>query len=260
MTLRSRMRTGLVAGAGLAVMLGASMATAADYTLKLNHVAGANTPVQVCSEVMEGYMERMSNNRFDVQVYPAAQLGNFRQSVESVQLGSLELTFTTGGGIANLFGPIQAFDIPYLLKNDRVVNRVMEDAELNKVLGDDILSALKTVRMVGMSGNHGWRSFFIDKGPTANLPQDWQGKKIRTIESPISMELARAVGLSPDADSLAGALHLARHGHRVRDEELADGHHLDGFPAVPQVPVPGSAHLHHVLLVDERSVPTGSAA
>jgi TRAP-type C4-dicarboxylate transport system substrate-binding protein len=197
MTLKSKMRTGLVAGAGLAVMLGASMVTAADYTLKLNHVAGANTPVQVCSEVMEGYMERMSDNRFDVQVYPAAQLGNFRQSVESVQLGSLELTFTTGGGIANLFGPIQAFDIPYLLKNDRVVNRVMEDAELNKMLGDDILSALKTVRMVGMTGNHGWRSFFIDKGPTVNLPQDWQGKKIRTIESPISMELARAVGLSP---------------------------------------------------------------
>ena len=197
MTVSTRIRTGLMAGAGLVAMLGASMATAQETVMKVNHVASANTPVQVCLEVMEGYMERMSSNRYDVQIYPAAQLGNFRQSVEAVQLGSLELSFTTGGGISNLFGPIQAFDIPYLLKNDRVVNKVMEDPQLNKLLGDDILEALQTVRMVGMTGNHGWRSFFIDKGPTTNLPADWEGKKIRTIESPISMALARAGGLSP---------------------------------------------------------------
>ncbi len=197
MKARSRIRTGLAAGAGVAALLGAGVAAAQETVLKVNHVASANTPVQVCLEVMEGYMERTSGNRFDVQVYPAAQLGNFRQSVEAVQLGSLELTFTTGGGISNLFGPIQAFDIPYLLKNDRVVNKVMEDQELNEMLNNDVLEALQTVRMVGMSGNHGWRSFFIDKGPTSSLPGDWEGKKIRTIESPISMELAKAVGLAP---------------------------------------------------------------
>ena len=197
MTVRSRIRTGLAAGAGIAAMLGAGMAPAADFDLKVAHVASSTTPVQICIDVMEGYMERMSGGRIDVQSYPAGQLGNFRQNVEQVQLGSLELTFTTGGGISNLFGPIQAFDIPYLLKNDRVVNKVMEDDEINQTLGDDLLEALKTVRLVGLSGNHGWRSFFIDKGPTNNLPGDWQGKKIRTIESPISMELARAVGLNP---------------------------------------------------------------
>ena len=197
MTFTSRFRASLVAGAGAVALLSGSSVMAAETVLKFNHVASANTPVQVCAEVMEGYVERMSGGRIDMQVYPAAQLGNFRQSVESVQLGSLELTFTTGGGISNMFGPIQAFDIPYLLKNDRVVNKVMEDAELNQTLGDDLLSALNTVRLVGITGNHGWRSFFIDSGPTANIPGDWQGKKIRTIESPISMELARAVGLAP---------------------------------------------------------------
>jgi TRAP-type C4-dicarboxylate transport system substrate-binding protein len=197
MTVRSRIRAGLAAGAGISAMLGAGMAAAAEFDLKVAHVASSTTPVHICIDVMEGYMERMSGGRIDVQSYPAGQLGNFRQNVEQVQLGSLELTFTTGGGISNLFGPIQAFDIPYLLKNDRVVNKVMEDDEINQTLGDDLLEALKTVRLVGLSGNHGWRSFFIDKGPTNNLPGDWEGKKIRTIESPISMELARAVGLNP---------------------------------------------------------------
>ena len=48
----------------------------------------------------------------------------------------LQLTFTTGGGISNIFGPIQAFDIPYLFRNDRVVNKVMEDQELMDMLAD----------------------------------------------------------------------------------------------------------------------------
>jgi TRAP-type C4-dicarboxylate transport system substrate-binding protein len=189
----------LVLGASVSLgLFGATPgALAAEFEFKVAHVGAVTQPIQKCVEVMKSYVETYSNNRIDMQIFPAGQLGNFRQNVEQVQLGSLELSFTTGGGISNLFGPIQAFDIPYLLKNDRVVNKVMEDPELNKLLGDDIFESLKTIRMVGMTGNHGWRSFFIDKGPTNNLPADWQGKKIRVIESPISIELAKAVGFAP---------------------------------------------------------------
>ena len=71
MTVKSSVRAGLVAGSGLAAMLGASVATAAEFDLKVAHVAGANTPVQVCLEVMEGYVQRISGDRIDFQIYPA---------------------------------------------------------------------------------------------------------------------------------------------------------------------------------------------
>ena len=172
-------------------------ALAAEFEFKVAHVGAVTQPIQKCVEVMKSYVDTYSNNRIDMQIFPAGQLGNFRQNVEQVQIGSIEMSITTGGGISNVHGPIQAFDIPYLFKNDRIIGKVREDAELNQMLGDDILKATKTVRLFGISGSGGWRSFVLDKGPINKLPDDWQGKKIRTVESPISMELARAVGLAP---------------------------------------------------------------
>jgi len=67
MTVRSRIRAGLAAGAGISAMLGAGMAAAAEFDLKVAHVASSTTPVHICIDVMEGYMERMSGGRFDVQ-------------------------------------------------------------------------------------------------------------------------------------------------------------------------------------------------
>ena len=175
--------------------LASGAATSADFTLKIGHVAATTQPLYTCVEVMKSYVERYSRGKIAVEHYPAGQLGNFRQSVEQVQLGSLELTNTTGGGISNIFPQIQAFDIPYLFKSDRVIDKIMADQVLTAKLRADVLKATKTVRLVGMSGDHGWRSFFTDI--PVKTASDLKGVKVRTIESPITMELARALGANP---------------------------------------------------------------
>ncbi|MGI9479986.1 MAG: TRAP transporter substrate-binding protein DctP [Hyphomicrobiaceae bacterium] len=195
--MNKKMKTKLLPlGAALALALTTVPGQAADFTMKVAHVAATTQPLYTCVEVLKAHVERFSGGRIAVEHYPAGQLGNFRQSVEQVQLGTLELTNTTGGGISNIFGPIQAFDIPYLFRDDRVADKVMLDPILNARLQKDVLKATgNTVRLIGMSGDHGWRSFFT------NVPvkkaSDLKGVKVRTIESPITMELARSLGANP---------------------------------------------------------------
>ncbi len=195
--LRSKLRSSvcLLAGGGLSLALAATNVHSAEFTMKVAHVAATTQPMYTCVEVMKSYIELHSRGRIEVEHYPAGQLGNFRQSVEQVQLGSLELTNTTGGGISNIFGPIQAFDIPYLFKSERVIDKIMEDAILAKKLREDVLKATGTVRLIGMSGDHGWRSFFTNV--EVKTASDLAGVKVRTIESPITMELASALGANP---------------------------------------------------------------
>lgn len=178
-----------------ALLLGVTAVQAADYTLKIGHVAAVAQPMYTCVEVMKSYVERYSNGRVAVEHYPAGQLGNFRQNVEQIQLGTLEMSITTGGGISNVFGPIQAFDIPYLYRDDRVIRKFMQDEELTARLRKDVLEATGTVLLLGMSGDHGWRDFFSSE--PVRTAADLEGVKMRTIESPISMELARALGMNP---------------------------------------------------------------
>jgi TRAP-type C4-dicarboxylate transport system substrate-binding protein len=189
-------RAGLAAGVGIAIAFGVSAANAVDFELKVAHVSSQSQPVYTCVEVMKQYVKNYAPGRMEVQHFPAGQLGNFRQNVEQVQLGSLELTFTTGGGISNVFPPVQAFDIPYLFRDEQVIDKVMNDRILNEKLRQDVLKATQTVRLIGNSGDHGWRSFFVKDGPRRTA-EDMKGIKVRTIESPISMELARAVGMNP---------------------------------------------------------------
>ena len=89
---------------------------------------------------------------------PGRATWQLRQNVEQVQLGTLEMSITTGGGISNVFGPIQAFDIPYLYRDDRVIRKFMQDPELTASLRKDVLEATGTVLLLGMSGDHGWRT------------------------------------------------------------------------------------------------------
>lgn len=172
-----------------------SAAQAADYTLKIGHVAAVSQPLSTCAEVMKSHVERYSGGRIEVQHYPAGQLGNFRENVEAVQIGTLEMTLTSGGGIANFFGPIQAFDIPYLFANDQVMDKVMADRALTEKLRADVLDATGTVRLMGMTGGVGWRDFFADT--PVKTAADLEGVKMRTVESPVSMEFASALGMNP---------------------------------------------------------------
>ena len=107
--MNKKMKTKLLSLAG-ALALSTVPLHAADFTMKVGHVAATTQPLYTCVEVLKAHVERFSGGRIAVEHYPAGQLGNFRQSVEQVQLGTLELTNTTGGGISNIFGPIQAFE------------------------------------------------------------------------------------------------------------------------------------------------------
>ncbi|MXY65422.1 MAG: hypothetical protein F4206_16605 [Gammaproteobacteria bacterium] len=178
------------------LLFGTSAAQAeAEFTMKIGHVAAVTQPLFDCAEVMKAHVEKYSSGRIEVEHYPAGQLGNFRQNIEQIQLETLEVTLTSGGGISNVFPPIQAFDIPYLFNGDRIIEKVMEDSELNARLRADVLKASDNVRLLGMTGGPGWRDFFSKK--PVRTAADLEGIKMRTIESPVAMELSRALGMNP---------------------------------------------------------------
>ena len=75
-------------------------AAAAEFTLKYGHVGPVESDDQIPGEFLKAFLSSRSNGRIDVEIYPASQLGNFRDMIEQVQLNTLELTHTTVGGMA----------------------------------------------------------------------------------------------------------------------------------------------------------------
>ena len=54
---------------------------AAEFTLKYGHVGPVTSDDQVPGEFLKSFLESRSNGRIAVEIYPGAQLGNFRDMI-----------------------------------------------------------------------------------------------------------------------------------------------------------------------------------
>lgn len=183
----------------VAILASGCLATASlaqEHRLRVGLVTPDAQAATKAARVMAFQIEAESQGRIDVEVFPAGQLGNFREMAEQVQLGTLEMTFTTGGGVAGIFPAIQAFDLQYMLPNDRVASIVKSDPELIALLREETLKATGTLRLLNVSNSGRWRSFFT-RDQKVETAEDLDGLKIRTIASPIQGKFVEALGANP---------------------------------------------------------------
>jgi tripartite ATP-independent transporter DctP family solute receptor len=183
----------LVAGM-LAVCLPAA-SFAAEFTLKYGHVGPVTSDDQVPGEFLKSFLESRSNGRIAVEIYPGAQLGNFRDQIEQVQLNTLELTHTTVGGIASFWPELQVTDIPYMMNGDTIAEHISQSSFFDEVR-EEILKATGNVRLVAVGNTGRWRNFFTTN-KLIKSAADMKGVKMRTINSPLQIEFIKALGGNP---------------------------------------------------------------
>ncbi|MCC3306359.1 TRAP transporter substrate-binding protein DctP [Sneathiella sp. HT1-7] len=181
----------------VSTVMSMSVGVAADtYTLKYGHVTAASdvSDDHIAALWLEDFLERNSNGRIQVEIFPAAQLGGFREMLEQVQLGTLEMTQTTGGGISGFFPEIQVLDIPYILPNDLVTTKLGESVFFDKVRAE-VLKKTQNLRLVAVANTGNWRNFVTNK-PVTDV-SGLETLKIRTIDSPIQLKFTEALGANP---------------------------------------------------------------
>lgn len=175
----------------------AGPAAAAEFTLKYGHVGPATeiSDDHIPGVFLKSFLESRSQGRIAVEIYPASQLGGFRELIEQVQLGTLELTHTTVGGASAFLPEIQVTDIPYMIRDDLVAERLGQGPFFDK-LRDAFLEKTGNVRLVAMGNTGRWRSFFL-KDRFAKSPADLSGVKIRVVDSLLQIDFMKSLGANP---------------------------------------------------------------
>lgn len=177
-------------------VFGISSAIAADTTLKIGFLGSQTDEDYEGSIVFEDYVESRTNGAVEVEIYHSGQFcGNFRECIEGVQSGALEITISTIGGFGNLWGPGQVLDLPYLLRDDRVAECVFDGPFVNQ-LRDQVLQEIPGMRLMMVGNTGGWRNF-ATTSTLIKSPSDVAGLKIRTIPADIQKELVKLLGGNP---------------------------------------------------------------
>lgn len=170
----------------------------AEVTIRIAFLASSDDEDYVGAIAFKESVEAAAGGRVSVQVFPSGQYcGSERECIEALQGGTLEMHQTTFGGLAALFGPAQALDLPYTFADDAIAECVM-DGPLLAQMGDAILEQGLGLRLMAVGNTGGWRSFATTR-QRIQSPADLARLRIRTLPSALEQEMVRALGASPTA-------------------------------------------------------------
>jgi TRAP-type transport system periplasmic protein len=184
----SRLLGALAVAASIALPISAVAQTA----MKINIAVAQNSHYGVAIDTFAREVEARTNGRYKIQTFYAGALGAERESVEGVQLGTLDLTLTSTGPLPNFVPEVAILDIPFLFRDYAHARAVLDGP-----IGQEMLLKFPPKGMVGLAwAENGFRHMTNSKRPV-NLPEDLKGLKMRTMENPIHIEAYRQFGILP---------------------------------------------------------------
>jgi tripartite ATP-independent transporter DctP family solute receptor len=183
-------RSALAAAATAAVLLAAP--ASAQETLKMNISIGQNSHYGVAIDAFAREVEKRTNGRYKVQNFYAGALGAERESIEAVQLGTLDLTMTSTGPVPNFVPEVAILDIPFLFRDYAHARGVLDGP-----IGQDMLTKFQSKGIQALAwGENGFRHMTNNRR-AVNSPDDLKGLKMRTMENPVHMQAYKQFGIIP---------------------------------------------------------------
>ncbi len=180
--------------------------------LKLGHSLDRKHSVHIAMKYMADRVKELSDGKLQINIYPGGVLGSERESLELLQLGSLDITKVSAAALEGFVEEYKVFGLPYLFKNKEHAFAVMDGP-----IGEEILSKGNSLWLTGLCFyDAGARSFY--SSVPIRKPSDLEGLKIRVMPSITSFSMVRAMGGSPTPISW-GELYTALQGKVVDGAE-----------------------------------------
>jgi TRAP-type transport system periplasmic protein len=183
------------AAAVVGLGFGFAVSAAAQVTIKIGTtVPEGDNPQTQAFRAMAEYVSFRSGGEMDVQVFYGGALGGDRELLEQVQNNTLQMTVVADGAVANFFPEIQVVAVPYLFSSSDHALTFFNTSPFFKDVAERMEKA--TGLKILMAAESGFRNITNNVRPV-KTPADMVGLKMRTMESPVFMELMRSVGAAP---------------------------------------------------------------
>jgi tripartite ATP-independent transporter DctP family solute receptor len=186
---------------GLAILMSVLLAgcivseaagSGAAITIRVGHVLAPEHPYQLGLEKFGSLVSEKTNGNVKVEVFHSSQLGNERDLIESLQLGTVEMCVVSTAPLSSFTTKFSVFDLPFIFSETNKTREILDGP-----IGQGILDTLDAQGIIGLCYfENGFRNI-TNKVRPITKPEDLRGLKIRTMESPIHMASFRVMGADP---------------------------------------------------------------
>ena len=184
----------LTAGlAGTVALLPFSAAHAQSKAVfKASDVQPPGYPTVAATENLGKKLAAATNGRLTLQMYPSAQLGGEKETIEQTQIGAIQMLRVSAGALGPIVDEVNVVNMPFLFKSIEHSEKMMDGP-----IGQDLLdriSANPGANLVALCWmNSGARSIYNTKRPIRTV-EDIKGLKIRVIGNPIFIDMMNGLG------------------------------------------------------------------
>lgn len=161
----------------------------AQTVLKWAHVYEVGEPYHTEALWAAEEIKKRTNGRYEIQVFPASQLGNENQINEGLGLGTVDIIYTGVAFAGATHKPISITNAPYILRNFDHWKAYRDSPLFEKVskgyeekTGHEILALTY----------YGQRHVTANKAITK--PEDMKGMKLRVPPAPLFLMFTKSVG------------------------------------------------------------------
>lgn len=140
----------------------------------------------------EEQVEKLSEGRIDVELFPGGSLGGSADIFNGVQDGSIEMCVNIYPPFAQFSDAFLLYNLPYLFSSAEVAFEFL-DSDIAKDIAKSIED--KGFKQLAVFDG-GFRNTSNNKAPIKH-PNDLKGLKIRTLDNPIQLDYFKAYGANP---------------------------------------------------------------
>jgi len=162
--------------------------------MRLAHAANEVHPGHIAAVKFKEALEKLAPGRFNLQIFPNRQLGDDKQSLESVIAGTVEMAGSSGVLYPLVTGrpAFNAYQLPFLIRDYEHFTKLATGD-----IGQKILDDLAPAGLIGLQTTDiGQRNFLSVHKPVKTIA-DFAGLKTRIVPVPLHKQIWEAVGTAP---------------------------------------------------------------
>jgi TRAP-type C4-dicarboxylate transport system substrate-binding protein len=122
-----RLFVGAAAAAAVSATLCIAPAQAQDKQVwNASDVHPLGYPNVVAIENMGKKLEKDTNGRISIQMYPAMQLGGEKEMIEQAQVGALQIARVSVGTLGPVVDDLNVFNMPFIFRDETHMRKVID--------------------------------------------------------------------------------------------------------------------------------------
>lgn len=166
----------------------------ATYNFKLAHITPTDHMWHKAAEKFKEELEKRSNGRMKLEIYPASQLGTEADMVQQISAGSVDFGFITAAYLSSRAEAFTAWFAPYAFKDLEAANAARDTDVAKK-----ILATLDNQNIKGLDYLFAGSRVMLFKDKDVQKPEDMKGLKFRVTPSPPLQDFYKSLGASPES-------------------------------------------------------------